>query len=115
MDALSPTVEFNLTPTIEEQITSLTQSNKSLHLRVDRLTESNSQASILNSAHKGASDRLDANIDLFIYSHADYLSERHRILDRMIRPEMPEFNDKAEDTFESYIVGVDAALVYGSG
>ncbi len=113
-DTSSPTVAFNLTPTIEEQIISLTQANTSLQQQVDRLTESNRQAHALNSAYIGASDRFDANTDHFTYLHKDSLSEHHRFLDRMLR-HMPEFNGKANDNFESYIVGVDAALVYGVG
>ena len=116
--AVSPTVAFNVPPSVDEQIFSLTQANRSLQQQVDQLLEFHRQARDLNSTEIDTVARVDAGLDPFSHryshSHENSSSERHRILDRMIR-HMPEFNGKADDNFESYIVGVDAALVYGSG
>ena len=93
---------------VSDQIAALERANRELQIKFDALLGTQGGSTRF-------SDPPDREKEPGILEVSPGLSRPYaldRQLDRMLRY-MPEFNGKAEENFESYVLGAKAALVYG--
>ena len=116
LDHSSPgRLPFNVPPSnlvsIDDQLLNLDQACKDIQSQYERLIELRRQANLASSNISNYNSRERACSPVSPNRQSTSLD---RSLDRMLR-HMPEFNGKPDDNFESYLIGVEDALVYGIG